>query len=83
MRARLVTIDDGKYVVIPEEMLRRTGIAGEVSMEVEGNALVLRPAEHPRMEWSSAFRTMHEDGDDALLDAEDVYRYLDGMEGRW
>ena len=79
MYARLVTIDNTKYVLIPEELLNETGIASEVSIQVEGNSLIIRPAKNPRAGWTKAFRAMHENGDDVLLEDE----LGNALEGRW
>ena len=68
VKARIVRIGNSQGVRIPKVLLEETGLADEVEIVPEGNRLVIRPARRPREGWASAFKAMHDAGDDVLLD---------------
>lgn len=68
MKARIVRIGNSKGIRIPKLLIEQTGLRDEVTIEAEGNHLVIRAARRPRAGWGEAFRTMAEAGDDRLLD---------------
>jgi antitoxin MazE len=65
---RIVKIGNSQGIRIPKPLLEQAGLSGEVSLEVEGDRLILRPARVPRQGWDAHFQRMHECGDDVLLD---------------
>jgi antitoxin MazE len=82
MRASLVQIGNSRGIRIPKPLLEQMGLRGEVEIEVRGEQLVIRPANHPRAGWAEAFARMTERKDDALLDRELPTRW-DESEWRW
>jgi antitoxin MazE len=68
MRTRLVRIGNSQGIRIPRPVIEQVGLNDEVEMSVQDDALVIRPAAHPRAGWAEAFRKMADRGD-ALLDA--------------
>ncbi len=70
MKARIVRIGNSQGIRIPKPLLEQTGLGTEVELEVQGEQIIIRPADRPRQGWEAAFRTMAEAGDDALLDPE-------------
>jgi len=69
MKARIVRIGNSQGVRIPKPLIEQTGLSDEVTIEAEGNRLVIRAARRPRAGWEEAFRAMAAAGDDRLLDA--------------
>src|SRR5437867_2001931 len=70
MKTRIVRIGNSRGVRIPKLLLQQTGLADEVTIEAEGNRLIIRPASRPREGWDDAFRKMALAGDDRLLDGD-------------
>lgn len=70
MKTRIVRIGNSRGVRIPKLLLQQTGLGEEVTIEAEGNRLVIRPASRPREGWDAAFRKMALAGDDRLLDGD-------------
>ena len=70
MKARIVRIGNSKGIRIPKPLILQTGLSDEVTIEAEGNRLVIRAARRPRAGWAEAFRAMAAAGDDRLLDGD-------------
>jgi antitoxin MazE len=70
MKAKIVRIGNSKGIRLPKSALEQCGLKGEVDLEIEGNALIIRPSQRPRMGWHMAFEEMARQGDDQMLDAE-------------
>jgi antitoxin MazE len=68
MRTNIVRIGNSRGIRIPKAVLEQCHLHDEVELEVRNDHLVVRPATKPRSGWEEAFRRMHEQGDDALLD---------------
>ncbi len=68
MKTKLIKVGNSQGVRIPRLLIEEAGLTGELEMSVEGDALVLRTARHPRAGWEEAFAEMHAAGDDELLD---------------
>ena len=48
MKARIVRIGNSKGIGIPKLLIEQTGLTDEVTIEAEGNRLVIRAAREPR-----------------------------------
>jgi len=70
MKTRIVPVGNSRGVRIPKVLLQQTGLSDEVTIEAEGNHLIIRPASRPREGWDDAFRQMALEGDDRLLDGD-------------
>jgi antitoxin MazE len=68
MKTRIVRIGNSRGIRIPKVLLEQAGLAGEVEISVQDNALVVKAARSPRAGWEAAFEKMAARGDDALLD---------------
>ena len=68
MKAKIVRIGNSRGVRIPKPVLQQCGLEDEVVMEVRGHELVIRSAHSARGGWEEAFRSMAQQGDDALVD---------------
>jgi antitoxin MazE len=72
MKARIVRIGNSKGIRIPKPLIEQTGLSDDVTIEAEGNQLVIRAARRPRAGWVEAFRGMAAAGDDRLLDGDAI-----------
>ncbi|MDP9132788.1 MAG: AbrB/MazE/SpoVT family DNA-binding domain-containing protein [Nitrospirota bacterium] len=70
MKTKIVQIGNSRGIRIPKSLLHQCHLDGPVEVEVQGNQLVVRSALRPRSGWDEAFRTMHQTGDDRLVDRE-------------
>jgi len=82
MKTSIVRIGNSQGIRIPKPLLEQSGLHGEVDIQVENEALVIRRARKPRAGWAKAFREMAERGDDALLDPSFGNRF-DDEEWEW
>ena len=83
MKARIVRIGNSQGIRIPKPLIEQAGLTAEVTIEAEGNCLVIRAARPPRAGWSEAFASMAVVGDDRLLDDELPATAFDRSEWRW
>jgi len=84
MKTNIVRIGNSKGIRLPKSVLDQCRLKDSVELEVEGNALVIRPVHAPRSGWVEAFSGMARHGDDKFLD-EDVVLATewDRTEWRW
>jgi len=81
IRVPVVPIGNSRGIRIPKPLLRQCGIEGDVTIEVVGNTLVIRPvSETPRAGWDERFREMAKHGDDAPLLDDALDLETDGWE---
>jgi len=68
IRTRIVKIGNSQGIRIPKLFLEQSGIHAEVEIEVQGDHLTIRTAQHSRTGWDEAFALMAKQHDDVLLD---------------
>ena len=68
MRTRIVKIGNSQGVRIPKVILEQSGIEDEVEIKTQNGNIILFPTKQQRHDWDEAFRSMHERGDDMMLD---------------
>jgi antitoxin MazE len=84
MKTRIVRIGNSRGVRLPKLLIEQTGLSDEVTIEAEGNRLVISAARRARAGWAQAFRAMGAAGDDRLLDADTLTRSdWDRREWQW
>ena len=84
MRASIIKIGNSQGVRIPKQLLDQTGIKDDVEMEVEKSQIIIRPISSPRAGWDNAFKAMHQNKDDDLLDVNEVISHSwDEEEWQW
>ena len=84
MKANIVRIGNSKGIRLPKSILEQCRLKDSVEIEVEGNALVIRPVRAPRSGWSEAFSGMSQHKDDKLLDEDTALATeWDRSEWRW
>ena len=72
MRAHIVKIGNSQGIRIPKPLLDQTGIMDDVELEVKDHQIIIRPVQDARAGWDSAFESMADNGDDALIDGADT-----------
>ncbi len=68
MRTKIIKIGNSRGIRIPKVILHQMGIKDEVSLQVEGNRIILQPIRDRRSGWRDLFREMALHTDDRLLD---------------
>ena len=81
-KTRIVPIGNSKGIRVPKVLLEHAQLPDEVELQAERGRLIVRAARGTRAGWAAAARTMHDRGDDRLLDATTVSRF-DDKEWRW
>ena len=80
MKLSVVQIGNSQGVRIPKTVLEQCKIGDEVSLEVEGESIVIRPLRRkPRKNWEQAFSKMHKRNEDALI----IENVLDEEDEGW
>lgn len=75
-------MDKKKRIQLDEKGFR-VGTAAEFLDLTPEEEIILRPAETIRKGWESSFEKMSEQGDDGLLDQEEIERPSDWDEAEW
>jgi antitoxin MazE len=70
MRAQIIRIGNSQGVRIPKPFLEQSRIGKEVEIELQGDQIVIRSAQHPREGWEEAFKLMAKKSDDRLIDGD-------------
>jgi len=66
MRVGIISVGNSKGIRIPKAILEQCSFNTEAELEVQGNALLIRPVKKVREGWEKAFQLMHERNEDAL-----------------
>lgn len=72
MEVSIIKIGNSKGLRLSKEILERYNIKDTVEMILEKGQIILKPKSAPRKGWDSAFKKMHNNGDDNLL-LDDVF----------
>jgi antitoxin MazE len=72
MEVSIIKIGNSKGLRLTKSILDRYNIKDKVELILEKGQIILKPIEHPRKGWDTAFKKMHENGDDHLL-LDDVF----------
>lgn len=83
MKTKLIRIGNSQGVRIPKPLIEESGLEGEIEMILRDNEIILRPAEECRSGWDEVFEEMAGQGDDRLLDREDIERPSEWDESEW
>ena len=74
---RIVRIGNSRGIRVPKLLLEQAQLPEDVILQAEPGRLVVRASRRLRDGWSEAARTVHEHGDDRLLDASAPTRFDD------
>lgn len=83
MKTKLIRIGNSQGVRIPKPLIEESGLSEEIEMILRDNEIVLRSAEETRKDWDERFEEMARQGDDQLLDQEDIERPSEWDETEW
>jgi antitoxin MazE len=68
MEIPLIKIGNSKGILLSKTLIERYGFGEKIEILMNQDHLELRPLSLPRQGWDEAFKQMHEQGDDKLLD---------------
>ncbi|MBI5676401.1 MAG: AbrB/MazE/SpoVT family DNA-binding domain-containing protein [Nitrospirae bacterium] len=67
MKVGIISVGNSKGIRIPKAILEQCRFNKEAELEVQGNALLIKPVRKVREGWDKAFQLMHEMKEDALV----------------
>jgi antitoxin MazE len=68
MEIRIIRIGNSKGIILSKAILDRYGIKERVELVMKDKHFEVKAVKPPRQGWEQAFKRMHEQGDDQLLD---------------
>ncbi len=85
MRTKLVPIGNSKGIRLPRAVIEQCSLGDEIELVVKKDHLIVKSAKKPREGWEEAFKQMHENGDDQILDEADAHAEteVDRREWKW
>ena len=72
MEVSIIQIGNSKGIRLRKSLLEKYNIKDTVELILERGHIVLKPKAEPRKGWESAFKKMHDNGDDKPL-MQDVF----------
>ena len=70
MDVSVIQIGNSKGIRLSKTLLERYDIKDTVELILEKGHIIIKPKAKPRMGWETAFKKMHESGDDKALMAD-------------
>ncbi len=67
MRVGIISVGNSKGIRIPKAILEQCRFNKEAELEVQGDALLIKPVKKVREGWDNAFQLMHERKEDTLV----------------
>ena len=67
MELSIIQIGNSKGFRLSKSLIERYNIKDKVEIILEKGYVILKPISKPRKDWETAFKEMHENGDDLLL----------------
>ncbi|MEX0773206.1 MAG: AbrB/MazE/SpoVT family DNA-binding domain-containing protein [Balneolales bacterium] len=83
MKTKLIRIGNSQGVRIPKVIIEQSRLSGEIEMILRDNEIVLRSTEEVRKDWEQSFKKMAQQGDDKLLDQEEIEVPTQWDEDEW
>ena len=83
MNAEIVRVGNSKGLRIPKAILKQCKIKNNVNLTVKGHTLIITACEEARAGWGKAFQLMAKNGDDNLLDEDNIVHSWDEDEWQW
>ncbi len=84
IRARIIRIGNSRALRLSRQLLDQVALGDDVELHVQPDGLLIRPVQHPRAGWDEQLRAMAEQGDDRLLDGDQLEATRwDQAEWRW
>ena len=72
MRSKIIRIGNSRGIRIPKPLIEASGLGDEVEITLKEDALMIEPVRHPRSGWEEEFKRMANEGDDVLLDGDQL-----------
>ncbi len=67
MEIDIIQIGNSKGIRIPASILKQCKIKNKAEVKVIDNKIIIQAIDKPRLNWSSAFKEMHQNRDDELI----------------
>lgn len=67
MEVSIIKIGNSKGFRLSKTLLEKYNIKDKVELILEKSQIIIKPISKPRKDWDSAFKKMHQNGDDKLL----------------
>ena len=67
MEIPIIKIGNSKGFRLSKTLLEKYNIKDKVELILKKDHIIIKPVSAPRKNWDSAFKKMHESGDDKLL----------------
>ncbi|MDR9388206.1 MAG: AbrB/MazE/SpoVT family DNA-binding domain-containing protein [Balneolaceae bacterium] len=83
MKTKVIRIGNSQGVRIPKALIEESGLTKEIEMIVRDNEIVLRSARTIRKDWEASFEKMADQGDDTLLDQEELEKPFNWVDSEW
>ena len=83
MQAEIVKIGNSQGLRIPKTILKQCKIKNKVNLLVKNHSLIITASEDVRAGWEESFRQMAKNGDDKLLDKDNIVHSWDEDEWKW
>lgn len=83
MKTKIIRIGNSQGVRIPKPLIEESGLSEEIEMILRNNEIILRSAKETRKNWEQSFEEMAEQGDDQLLDQDDLERPTEWDQTEW
>ena len=81
-KTRIVRIGNSRGIRLPKLLLDQAELPEEVELRAEPGRIVVSAATRPRAGWAAKAQSMHQRGDDVLLDDSAPTRF-DETDWRW
>ena len=81
MRSKIIKIGNSRGIRIPKPLIEASGLGGEVEITAKQGALVIESVDHPRRGWDEEFERMASEGNDVLLDGDQLEATIWDAEG--
>lgn len=83
MTLKLIQIGNSKGLRLPKTLIEQCGLESEVVVEVKDQTLMIYAAKDKRLHWEAAFKQMHLNEEDTLLDENQTINDWDEEEWQW
>lgn len=70
MDISVIQIGNSKGIRLSKTLIEKYNIKDTVELVLEKGYIILKPKAAPRSGWGKAFKKMHENGDDKLIDTD-------------
>jgi antitoxin MazE len=81
MKATIIPIGNSKGIRIPKAILEQCNISKQVSLEIKGNSIIIKPIKNkPRKDWDKYFKMMQDKKEDRLMINDQIDLEMEDLE---